>query len=250
MGVSTVNLLIIAGAMVVALALVLAALRIVRWRRDLALRRHTVPALIMPLMATDVPMTRPPALREVQPSPHRSPPSIRQVPPTARAVTEAEEDDVILVADEPMTQRPTQPMESITQEVPHGGHVVAGSQVRYYRAEEGTLEFLPGRLEVVGGTDVGQEIHFMRRVGEESTTVTFGRSEGPPLRHVQLIDPTVSRQHARLSYSAGRWHLANLSQTNPVTLNGVALPPSGRALTLQEGDRLEMGAVVFVYHEH
>jgi pSer/pThr/pTyr-binding forkhead associated (FHA) protein len=121
--------------------------------------------------------------------------------------------------------------------------------VRSYHAEEGTLEFLPGRLEIVAGGEIGQEIHFLRQVGEDDATITFGRSEGPPLRHVQLLDPTVSRQHARLAYTGGRWHLTNLSQTNPVSHNGTSLPASGPSLTLSEGDRVEMGAVVFIFHD-
>ena len=127
-------------------------------------------------------------------------------------------------------------------------HLVEGAQLRFFRAEEGTLEFLPGRLEVVGGEDTGQEIHFARQVGDEDVTITFGRSEGPPLRHIQLLDPTVSRQHARMSYDGQRWHLSNMSTTNGVVLNGAALPDQGDGITLQDGDRLEMGAVVFVFH--
>jgi pSer/pThr/pTyr-binding forkhead associated (FHA) protein len=102
---------------------------------------------------------------------------------------------------------------------------------------------------VVSGTDVGQEIHFARQVGEDGATITFGRSEGPPLRHIQLLDPTVSRQHARLDYVGARWHLTNLSATNPVHFNGAPLPEHGRGITLQDGDRIEMGAVIFVFRE-
>ncbi len=127
-------------------------------------------------------------------------------------------------------------------------HLVEGTQVRFFRAEEGTLEFLPGRLEIVQGEDVGQEIHFARPVGDGDVTVTFGRSEGPPLRHVQLLDPTVSRQHARMTFTGQHWHLSNLSTTNAVLLNGAPLPDHGVSITLQDGDRLEMGAVMFVFH--
>ena len=127
-------------------------------------------------------------------------------------------------------------------------HLVEGAQLRFFRAEEGTLEFLPGRLEVVQGEDIGQEIHFARQVGDGDLTVTFGRSEGPPLRHVQLLDPTVSRQHARMTYSDQQWHLSNMSTTNAVLLNGIALPDHEGGITLQDGDRLEMGAVMFVFH--
>ena len=171
--------------------------------------------------------------------------------PAAASPERGEEDDVIVVPSEPTTSHRAPPTQTpnfvpaVATEAP----LFEGSQVRFYRAEDGTLEFLPGRLEVVSGADIGQEIHFARQVGEDGATITFGRSEGPPLRHVQLLDPTVSRQHAKLDFVGGRWHLTNLSATNPVHFNGTALPEHGRGITLQDGDRIEMGAVIFVFRE-
>lgn len=191
---------------------------------------------------------RPHVSREVMA--RTSPTTVRRITPEEPVEMLPEDDDVMLVTQDSPARRPTQPLRPIGDEpVGNSGYVVEGTHVRYYRAEEGTLEFLPGRLEIVSGGDVGQEIHFMRQVGEEGAAITFGRSEGPPLRHVQLLDATVSRQHARLSFEGGRWHLANLSQTNPVNLNGSPIPSTGRPLTLQQGDRLEMGAVTFLFHD-
>jgi hypothetical protein len=253
MPVSTGTLLIIAGARVATLVLTLLVLRMARWRRDQALRRHDVPVLVMTHQPGEPTPGRPMPIREVHPL-RNSPSIVRRVTSDVPEISISDDEDVeaevVFVDHDPVVDRPTQPLQAVLEE--HGRdrpQMVQGSQLRYYRAEEGTLEFLPGRLEVVGGTDIGQEIHFMRRVGEDETTVTFGRSEGQALRHVQLLDPTVSRQHACLTWSRNHWHLANLSQTNPVSLNGTALPPSGRAVTLQDGDRVEMGAVVFVYRE-
>ena len=116
----------------------------------------------------------------------------------------------------------------------------------------GTVEFLPGRLDVVQGRGVaGQEVRFVRpsRPGERAV-VTFGRGEGPLYRHVQLNVPTVSRLHARLSLYAdtGGWAVENLSSTNPTVLNGEELVVGAPPRPLREGDRLEMGEVVFSYH--
>lgn len=259
MRVSLVNIWIIVGVLSLILAITLLALRVVRWRRDIALRRHGAPRLVMPIDGPTTPAAPRPALAREEwhmsrPSP-RSAPRVTPVSPVSlRAITPvapvADEPDVMIVPDEdhetistgpfrPGSARPGSP----------SAHLVEGTQVRFFRAEEGTLEFLPGRLEIVGGEDVGQEIHFARQVGDEDVTVTFGRSEGPPLRHVQLLDPTVSRQHARMMFNGQRWHLSNISTTNAVLLNGTALPDGGAGITLQEGDRLEMGAVVFVFHE-
>jgi pSer/pThr/pTyr-binding forkhead associated (FHA) protein len=116
----------------------------------------------------------------------------------------------------------------------------------------GTVEFLPGRLDVLQGRGVaGQEVRFVRpaRPGERPV-VTFGRGEGPLYRHVQLNVPTVSRLHARLSLdaAAGGWVVENLSSTNPTVVNGEELPAGDAPRPLRDGDRLEMGEVVFTYH--
>jgi len=147
------------------------------------------------------------------------------------------------------------------------GEAVDGASVRYWRAADGTLQFLPGRLVIAAGRDVGHEIRFVRTAGPDGTLVTFGRAEGEPYRHVQLREPTVSRIHARMVLdlpvaanssqprgttggSAARWHLQNLSSTNPVVVNGAPLDAEGVAssVILSDGDRIEMGEVAFVFH--
>lgn len=150
------------------------------------------------------------------------------------------------------------------------GSAVDGALVRYWRPADGTLQFLPGRLEVIAGRDAGQEIRFVRTPGPDGTRVTFGRAEGAPYRHVQLREPTVSRAHARMTLENGaspdgpprgsngshangqRWRLENLSATNPVVVNGQPLAADGSTacwVALGEGDRIEMGEVVFRFHE-
>lgn len=145
------------------------------------------------------------------------------------------------------------------------GSPVDGASVRYWRPADGTLQFLPGRLEVIAGRDAGQEIRFVRTPGPDGTRVTFGRAEGAPYRHVQLREPTVSRAHARMSLevngasspdgrapSSAHWRLENLSATNPVVVNGKPLGAEegpGCSVLLEEGDRIEMGEVVFRFHE-
>jgi pSer/pThr/pTyr-binding forkhead associated (FHA) protein len=122
--------------------------------------------------------------------------------------------------------------------------VVEGHLLRFSVPQEGTLQFLPGRLEVSGGLDAGREIRFVRVPGPDGTQVTFGRSEGPAYRHIQLREATVSRLHARLSLREGTWHLTNLSATNPAVYNGRTLN-TGEEQPLSDGDRIEMGEVLF-----
>jgi hypothetical protein len=148
------------------------------------------------------------------------------------------------------------------------GEAVDGASVRYWRVADGTLQFLPGRLAISAGHDAGHEIRFVRTAGPDGTSVTFGRADGAPYRHVQLREPTVSRAHARMSLeqsftsqsatpsaglagNAARWRLENLSSTNPVVVNGKALGTEGgptASVILSDGDRIEMGEVAFVFH--
>lgn len=117
--------------------------------------------------------------------------------------------------------------------------------LRLERPQDGTLQFLPGRLEVVEGGEDGQEIKFVRTPGPDGTTITFGRAEGAQYRHVQLHVPTVSRMHAKLFLDGKSWSMVNLSETNPVVVNGLPLAGEGSSVILREGDRIEMGEVVF-----
>ncbi len=126
------------------------------------------------------------------------------------------------------------------------GSMVEGHRLRFSTPMEGTLQFLPGRLEISSGLDVGREIRFVRVPGPNGMQVTFGRNEGPLYRHIQLRDQTVSREHARMTLVEGRWLLTNLSNTNPVAHNGRVLSP-GEHQSLEDGDRVEMGEVVFSF---
>jgi hypothetical protein len=147
------------------------------------------------------------------------------------------------LADPPLADPPLAAPRAITA---HGvpGTEIEGHLLRFSVPQEGTLQFLPGRLEITSGADAGREVRFVRVPGPDGTTVTFGRSEGPAYRHIQLREATVSRQHARLRLEQAQWHLTNLSATNPVVYNGRQLR-DGEEQPLSDGDRIEMGEVVF-----
>jgi hypothetical protein len=113
---------------------------------------------------------------------------------------------------------------------------------------EGTLQLLPGRFEVVAGMDGGRDIRFVRGPGGVPE-ITLGRMEGPSYRHVQLPAQTVSRMHARMRFESGHWHIANLSPTNPLVVNGEPLDADGQSHVLGEGDRVELGEVVLRFRE-
>ncbi len=122
-----------------------------------------------------------------------------------------------------------------------------GGAVQYQRPPDGTLQLLPGRLALISGTDAGEEIRFVRVPGALAE-ITFGRSEGPAYRHVQLNSPTVSRQHARMAFLDGGWTLRNESSTNPTRLNGRPLSSAVEEILLADGDLIEMGDIIFRFH--
>ncbi len=119
---------------------------------------------------------------------------------------------------------------------------------------DGTLQLLPGRLEItsdrgVTGAHKGQrEIRFVRVPGMQPE-MTFGRAEGDPYRHVQLDAPTASRLHATLRFSGRRWRIRNDSATNPTRVNGISLDGASTFQELDDGDRIEMGEVSFRFHQ-
>lgn len=126
------------------------------------------------------------------------------------------------------------------------GTMVEGQLLRFSIPAEGTLQFLPGRLEIASGMDSGREIRFVRVPGPHEMEVTFGRSEGELYRHIQLRDQTVSRTHAVMRLVDGVWTLMNHSRTNPVVHNGKVLE-DGAEQELEDGDRIEMGEVLFTF---
>ncbi len=119
-------------------------------------------------------------------------------------------------------------------------------QVQFELPTDGTLQFLPGRLELSSGPDQGREIRFVHLAGPNGAEFTFGRSQGERYRHIQLNDQTVSRLHARMRYHEGRWYLVSLSQTNPVIQSGRELAV-GEERVLDDGDRIEFGEVLCTF---
>lgn len=108
-----------------------------------------------------------------------------------------------------------------------------------------TLQLLPGRLEVVSGMS-GDAIRFVKQPGVVQE-VTMGRSRGDPRSHIQVPSPTVSRMHVRMKFEGGRWTLENLSETNPVSINGRPATGRGAQCVLSDGDRIELGEVAFFF---
>ncbi|NNM31512.1 MAG: FHA domain-containing protein [Gemmatimonadetes bacterium] len=109
------------------------------------------------------------------------------------------------------------------------------------------MQLLPGRLEVIAGMPT-DSIRFIKQPGTNQS-VTLGRTRGEPGSHIQIPSPTVSRMHVRMSFEGGRWTLENLSETNPVAINGRPATGRGARCVLSDGDRIEMGEVAFFYRQ-
>ena len=58
----------------------------------------------------------------------------------------------------------------------------------------------------------------------------------------------VSRQHARLSQTAGQWTLTDLNSTNHSRVDGVRLEPN-TATPVNDGAKLQFGRLVMVFHK-
>jgi hypothetical protein len=109
-----------------------------------------------------------------------------------------------------------------------------------------TVQLLPGRLQPLT-EGVQQEIRFIKVAGVNR--FTFGRSPGPAYSHIQLKARTASRMHAYMVFDHGRWRIGNLSQTNSVVVSGKLLEVDGAEHILEDGDRIEFGELVFIFHE-
>ncbi len=111
---------------------------------------------------------------------------------------------------------------------------------------DGVVQLLPGRL-VPTDASVGQEIRFVKTPGVNR--FTFGRSPGPAHTHVRLLAPTASRMHAYMVFDNGRWRIGNMSETNQVLVNGAPLHTGEAERWLDDGDRIELGEVGFIFRE-
>jgi hypothetical protein len=127
------------------------------------------------------------------------------------------------------------------------GTPATSETVRFVRPADEGVQLLPGHLEVLSGDQRHQEIRFVRVAGQQPHLI-LGRNPGRSPQHVALNSSTVSRQHARLAYSGGKWVVANLSQTNPVVVNDQELSNLDGERQLADGDRIELGEVVLRFH--
>jgi RsiW-degrading membrane proteinase PrsW (M82 family)/pSer/pThr/pTyr-binding forkhead associated (FHA) protein len=78
-------------------------------------------------------------------------------------------------------------------------------------------------------------VHLLTR-----NSTTIGRALN---NDIALMDPTVSREHARLDLDASGWHITNLTMQNIVRVNGHPVPGGG-TLSMQPQDILILGSTM------
>lgn len=225
--------------------IVVAGAAVFAYRRLFAARAHpggradesdrALPPIVFPARRMEEPAARPRQRPPRTPPVEAEPPAIR-LRDTPRAVRRVA----------PAVRSPSgAAAAAAASSAPDPGEAVQAGPIRFHRPPEGTLQLLPGRLQILSGNERREEIRFVRISGEEAS-VTFGRSDGTPHRHIQLQSRTVSRLHASMHFREGAWHVVNLSHTNPVVLNGRQLSAApSRQVPLGDGDQIEMGEVVF-----
>jgi hypothetical protein len=122
-----------------------------------------------------------------------------------------------------------------------------GHTIKLFSPPPGTMKLLPGRLEVAAGDDKIKEVRFFLPKGQSDAEFTFGRASGKPYVHIQLSHATVSSRQAKLAFMDGKYRLINYSTVNNTRINDKELAENESA-ELNDGDKIEMGAVKFVYH--
>jgi hypothetical protein len=180
---------------------------------------------------------------------HARAPEARELPPLIFSGTRSWQADqlepvVAELREAPRVYEPT------PVDVDSDDAVPAGTEtVHFRRPSDQAVQLLPGRLQVLSGLTMPREIRFVRIPGERPQLI-LGREPGSSPPHVALPSSTVSRQHARLDFSGGRWGLTNLSHTNPVVLNDETLSSADGERALTDGDRIELGDVVLRFSAH
>ena len=124
-------------------------------------------------------------------------------------------------------------------------------KINFAGGDQKTLKFVPGKLELITGTDKGKSFMFAGYPTEKGAEVTLGRGkaeQGKEYAHIQIDSQfrTVSRQQAVLRYKNGKLYVKNLSETNPTQLDGETLQP-GVERELSFGSVIRTGELEFKY---
>jgi len=134
-------------------------------------------------------------------------------------------------------------------------HVSRPVQIYHVRARAGasvrtTTSALPKATLRFHGSDLaGYPFGFelaLDRLMTMRDGVVVGRDAGQC--DVALVHSTVSRRHARLSFTADGIHIEDLGSTNGTWVNGLAARPGAR-LSVQAGAKLKIGEIELAFRQ-
>jgi pSer/pThr/pTyr-binding forkhead associated (FHA) protein len=76
--------------------------------------------------------------------------------------------------------------------------------------------------------------------------ITIGRATASATWEVALLDPAVSRPHARMERIDDIWHIFDLASANGTFVNHTRLAPDQRC-ALNDGDILQIGTTLLQF---
>ena len=112
-----------------------------------------------------------------------------------------------------------------------------------------TLQFLPGELKIISGTDSGKIFKIAGYPTDEGKVVTIGREEVIGERgyaHIKLMESTVSRKQAEIIQTDKELKVKNISTTNLTEVDGIVLKPN-QEVELKPNSTIKIGEIVFQY---
>ena len=119
------------------------------------------------------------------------------------------------------------------------------------RGDPKTMQFIPGKLEILTGEDTGKSFMLPGYPTPEGSIVTLGKKKLTGDRansHIQIDQKylTVSRMQAELIYVNGKLFVRNLSTTNITQVDGRALDANEK-VELKPGAVMKTGELEFKY---
>jgi Protein of unknown function (DUF3662)/FHA domain len=134
-----------------------------------------------------------------------------------------------------LTADPNQPAPAVMTREPDHSDPESTGAISLDTANKLGLSQTPAQLLVIGDDGTPTEAISITR-----TPVVVGRLS---TNDVVLSDPNVSRRHAEIDRSRGRWTVTDLGSTNGTTVNGKAVKENN----LHDGDRLGFGTSELIF---
>jgi len=131
-----------------------------------------------------------------------------------------------------------------------------GHIIQLISPPEETCKLLEGRFLILKGDNIIKGIRFIRPLSQDTIEYTFGRKDTDVYTDIRLRTASVATKQATLRNSQddddydgdGTYTLINhaRAEATPTKVNGKPMD-DGEEFSLSEGDKIEMGVVVFAF---